>query len=104
MRLIEKTIGAFRHLLNKYHPKGFLPVGFSIVFYDPKQKRWYYDMRNIIDAHQFNPHDQKMQERITLITEFLSEGVKRILEGQMDEFIEEAEDKGFQIPGMKGKA
>jgi hypothetical protein len=104
MKLIEKTIGAFRHLMEKHRDKGF-PVGFSIVMYDPKaDEKWYYDMRVIMDPNSVDIHDAKLRERIALVNEFLAEGIKRILHGELDEMlVQEWDDKVFQIPGMKGR-
>lgn len=108
-KLIEVTVGAFRHVVEKHALKNCLPVGFSVVFYNKDgrpQEKWFYDMRVIIDKHDPAPCDVKAKERITLVNEFLAEGVKRILEGEMDEMIPDKQinDRVFQIPGMRGKA
>ena len=110
-RLIEKTLGAVRHVMHKHGMEGYMPVGFSIVFYcadKSPEKRWYYDSRNIMDTHNMpDLHGEKLSERINLVNEFLAEGCKRILEGEMDDFMADKKDfDGFayQIPGMKGKA
>ena len=109
-KLIEKTIGAVRQVMNKHGEKGYFPVGFSIVMYNPKAKhgeRWYYDVRNVIDIH--NPpdlHSKKIRERVNLVNEFLSEACKRILEGELDDMgVEKSECRGFwyQIPGVRGR-
>ena len=110
-RLIENTIGAVRHVMEKHGRKGFMPVGFSIVFYsalenDP-EKKWYYDMRNIINSHETDFGNPKLKERIDLVNEFLAAGVKKILEGEIDDLTldkTEIDETIFQIPGMKGKS
>jgi len=109
-RLIEKTLGAMRHVMHKHGMRGYFPVGFSITFYNkdasPK-KKWYYDSRNLIETHEMpDLHEKKLRERINLVNEFLAEGCKRILEGEIDEMMADKGDiEGFayQIPGMKGK-
>ena len=63
-------------------------------------------MRTIIESHNPAPYDAKTRERINLVNEFLAEGVKRILEGEMDEMIpdkDQIEGVVFQIPGLKGR-
>ena len=109
-RLLEITIGAIRHVLEKHMKKGYWPVGFSIVYYNkdaPPGKRWYYDMRNIINSHEVDFSNPKLQERINLVNEFLAEGCKRILEGEIDDLMidtEKISDDVFQVPGVKGRA
>ena len=110
-KLVEKTLGAFRHVMLKHGTKGYMPVGFSIIFYSATaspEKKWYYDSRNLIDTHNMpDLNEKKLSERINLVNEFLSEGVKRILEGEMDELMSDSEElEGFwyQSPGAKGKA
>ena len=109
-KLVEKTLGAMRSVMHKHGMKGYFPVGFSIVFYGkdmPPEKRWYYDMRNIIDSHEVDFSNPKLQERINLVNEFLAEGCKRILEGEIDDLMADKSsivDGVYQIPGMKGKA
>jgi len=107
-RLLEKTIGAVRHVLEKTMVKGFIPVGFSIVFYNPDtyEKRWYYDMRVIIDSHDPNLLNRQARDRIVLANQFLSEGVKRILQGEHDDMIVDPstiDGQSFQVPGLTGK-
>ena len=110
-KLIEKTFGAMRHVLDKVGLKGYLPVGFSIVFYNPNKvdsdKKWYYDTRVIIEADNPAPYEAKLRDRIKLVNDFLSEGVKRILEGEIDDMIvdeDRVDTLVFQIPGQKGRA
>jgi len=110
-RLIEKTVGAVRHVILKHGKKGYVPVGFSIVFYNFKttepEKKWYYDVRNIIESHEVDFGNPKLKGRIDLVNEFLAAGVKKILEGEVDDFMlkkEESDNLSFQIPGRKGKA
>jgi len=109
-KLKEKTIGAFRHVLEKHMANGFMVVGFSAIFYCADKepgKRWFYDSRNIIDTHNIpDLHSKKISERINLVNEFLAEGCKRILEGEIDDLMaskEDIEGFAFQIPGVKGK-
>lgn len=110
-RLIEKTVGAVRHVMTKLGLKGYIPVGFSIVFYSPEEtdlgEKWKYSLHTLTDPH--NPpdlHDEKIKERVNLVNEFLSEGCKRILEGEIDDMmVEKGDIEGFafQIPGVKGE-
>lgn len=109
-RLISKTLGAMEHVMHKHGMKGFIPVGFSVIFYNKDaspEKRWYYDMRNIIDSHEVDFSNPKLQERINLVNEFLAEGCKRILEGEIEELMADKSsivDGVYQVPGQKGKA
>jgi len=106
-KITEKTIGAFRYLIEKHIGfKGF-PVGFSVVFYNPDvyEKRWYYDMRVIIDQHDPNLLNRQTRGRIELANMFLSEGIKRIMQGEHDDMIidpSKIDGQSFQVPGMKG--
>ena len=109
-KLKQKTIGAFSHVLEKYMTKGYWPVGFSVVLYNKDaspEKKWRYDSRNLIDTHNMpDLHEKKLRERINLINEFLAEGIKRILEGELDELLESEKDiEGvyFHVPGVRGK-
>jgi len=84
-------------------------VGFSAVFYNASEsnpdKRWYYDLRNVIKPH--DQIDEKTKERINLVNEFLAQGCKRILEGELDDMMVDKTgiDEGiFQIPGVKANA
>lgn len=110
-KLIEKTIGAMRHVLEKHGFKGYMPVGFSVVFYNSEEnnpeKKWYYDVRPIIDARSLDLYEAKLRERIVMVNEFLAHGVKKILEGEIDDLMvnkEDIEGIAYQIPGLKGKA
>jgi len=52
-------------------------------------------------------HEKKISERINLVNEFLAEGIKRILEGEMDEMMVDQDDiegLSFYVPGEKGEA
>ena len=107
-RLLEITIGAVRHVLEKTMVKGFIPVGFSIVFYNPNtyEKRWYYDMRVVVDSHDPNLLNRQAGDRIELVNQFLSEGVKRILDGKHDDMIvdpSKIDGQSFQVPGLTGR-
>ena len=107
-RLAEQTTWAFRHLVEEHmEDKGF-PVGFSIVFYNPEtyEKRWYYDSRVMIDGHDPSFQARKVRDRVGLILQFLSEGIKRILGGKHDDMIVDPstiDGQSFQIPGLEGK-
>ena len=107
-RLTEETVGAFRHLVEKHMVSKGFPVGFSIVFYNPEtyEKRWYYDARVVMDGHDPSFQTRKVRDRVTLILQFLSEGIKRILNGHhVDMIIDPTKIKGqsFQVPGLKGR-
>jgi len=108
-KLIEKTIGAMRHVIEKHGLRNYFPVGFSVVFYNPNaalEEKWFYDMRVIIDEHSNAPYDTKVRERINMVNEFLAEGIKKILEGEMDELMVDQDrisDTVFQVPGLKGR-
>ena len=89
--------------------KGYIPVGFSIVFYNPDvyERRWYYDMRVIIDKHDPSPLNRIARDRAALANQFLSEGIKRIMDGKHDDMIVDPstiDGQSFQVPGMKGTA
>jgi len=89
--------------------KGYLPVGFSVVFYNPDSytERWYYDMRVIIDKHDPSLQNRKTRDRIELVNQFLSEGIKRIMDGKHDDMIIDPstiDGQSFQVPGIKGTA
>ena len=109
-KLIEKTVGAVRYVAGKHGLDGYIPVGFSVCFYNPDkdegQERWRYDIRTLIDSHE--PPDfanPKIKERINLVNEFAATVIKKILEGAIDDMMlnqEEFEKGVFQIPGMKG--
>ena len=108
-KLIEKTVGAVRHVIFKHGQNSYVPVGFAIVFYNFKtaspEKKWYYDLRSIVDSNETDFGNPKLKERIDLVNEFLAHGVKKILEGELDDMMlgkDEMEDRTFQIPGMKG--
>lgn len=109
-RLIEKTVGAVRHVIQKHGCKSYVPVGFSVVFYnyravDP-EKKWLYDLRSIVDSKETDFGNPKLKERIDLVNEFLAHGVKKILEGEIDDFMvgeDEVEGVTFQIPGLTGR-
>ena len=105
-KLIEKTIGAVRHIVEKNGYKGKIPVGFSIVFYDTENEthRWYYDMRVVIESHEPIPQTRKIRARIELANQFLSEGIKRIFDGKHDDMAVDVKDMNvFQVPGLKGR-
>ena len=107
-KLTEKTIGAVRHIIEKSTIRNRIPVGFSIVFYNHNEpsKRWSYDMRVIIERHDPDLQSRKTRDRIKLVNLFLSEGVKRIMDGKHDDMIVDPstiEGQSFQIPGLKGK-
>ena len=110
-RLIEKTVGAVRHVIQKHGCKSYVPVGFSIVFYNYKavdpEKKWLYDLRSIVNSEETDFGNPKLQERVNLVNEFLAHGVKKILEGEIDDMMvgeDEMDDMTFQIPGSKGTA
>ena len=107
-KLIEKTMGAVRHIIEKNTVRGYIPVGFSIVFYNPDSydKRRYYDMRVIVDSHDPNLQNRKTRDRIELVNQFLSEGIKRIMDGHHDDMIVDPstiDGQSFQVPGVVGK-
>jgi len=88
--------------------RGLIPVGFSIVFYNPDsyEERWYYDMRVVVDKHDPSFLNRQARDRIELVNQFLSEGVKRILDGKHDDMIVDPstiDGQSFQVPGVVGK-
>ena len=105
-----------RHVMTKCGLKGFIPVGFSIVFYNPNEpnpkKKWFHDVRSIIkptftEEGGLYLQDDKMRERIADVNQFLAHGIKKVLEGEIeDRMLKDGDIEGFafQIPGMKGKA
>ena len=101
-KLIEKTIGAFRHIVEAHANK--IPVGFTVVFYEPHgENKWFFKQMVVIDSH--TPINQKMKGRIELVNQFLAEGIKRIMDGQHDDMMPENMDGDlWQIPGLKGKS
>ena len=109
-KLKHKTMGAFAHLLEKFMSEGFWPVGFCVVWYKkdaPPEKRWRHSPYVLFDSKSIDLHEKKLQKRIELVNQFLAEGVKRILEGEIDEMFANKEDIGrdsFYVPGVKGKA
>jgi len=104
-KIAEATIGAFRHLLEKHLGNKGFPVGFAIVFYNPdSEKKWYYDMRVILEPHDPNVLNRRVRERIGLVNQFLCEGIKRILDGKHDDMAAEVKDKDvYYVPGAKGR-
>ena len=102
-KLVEKFIGAVRHVFEKNTADGKkVPVGFSIVFYDAKDREWFYDMRVMMDKEGFDPYSVAISEKIAFINEFLSEGIKRILEGEIEDNKVDVEDGLFYVPLKKG--
>ena len=109
-RLIEKTVGAVRYIMGKHGLDGYIPVGFSICFYNPDKEgedRWMYDIRSVIDSNEPpDLHNSKIMGRVNLVNEFAAKVIKKILEGELDSMMvnkEEFEEGVFQIPGMKGR-
>ncbi len=109
-KLIEKTVGAVRYVMGKHGLDGYIPVGFSVCFYNPTKdeggEKWLYDIRTVIDPHEpADLHDSKIKERVSLVNEFAATVIKKILEGELDDLgIEKEFDEGiFQIPGVKGR-
>lgn len=105
-KIVEKTVGAVRHVLDKWMPTKGFPVGFAVVLYNPEaepDKRWFHEVRVVIDSHELpDLHDEKIKERIADVNQFLAIGVKKILEGEIDD--NETNISGtFQIPGEKGR-
>lgn len=108
-KLTEETTGTFRHLIEKHIGEKGFPVGFSIVFYNPEkyEGRWFYDSRVIMDAHDPSFQTRKVRDRVGLILQFLSEGIKRILHGHHDDMVVDPntiDGQSFQVPGLKGRA
>jgi len=109
-RLIEITLGAMRHVMEKPKVHGFIPVGFSIVLYNPDLphgKRWHCEPHVIVDEKNPDLYDAKLRARVDMVNNYVSEGIKQILEGQHDDMManqENIEGFAFQIPGVKGKA
>ena len=108
-KLTEETVGAFRFVVEKniLTGRGF-PVGFSVVFYNPDEyeKRWSFEPRVIMDAHDPELQTRKVRDRLELILQFISEGIKRILDGHHDDMIvdpKKIDGQSFQVPGLKGK-
>ena len=108
-RLVEITTGAVRHVMEKHAERGYMPVGFSVILYNASEsnpdKRWYYDLRSVIKPH--DQIDEKTKERINLVNEFLAQGCKKILEGEIDDMMVNKtgiDEEIYQIPGMKGNA
>ena len=76
----EKTAQAVRRICSK---KQAPCVGFSLVFFDPvaePEKRWNYVIELAFDPH--NPPSQEEQEQLQNAFEFISEGVRRILDDE----------------------
>ena len=75
----EKTAQAVRRICSK---KQAPCVGFSLVFFDPvaePEERWNYVIELAFDPR--NPPTQEEQEQLQNAFEFISEGVRRIMDG-----------------------
>jgi hypothetical protein len=83
---VEKTAQAVRHIcIRKQAPC----VGFSLVFFDPlaePEERWNYVIELAYDPK--NPPSQEERKRLEQAFEFISEGVRRIMneEGSEEDF------------------
>jgi len=108
-KLTEETVGSFRFAVEKNIAMGRgFPVGFSVVFYNPDvyEKRWSFEPRVIMDRHDPELQTRKVRDRLELILQFLSEGIKRILDGKHDDMIVDPstiDGQSFQVPGLTGK-
>ena len=75
---VEKTAQAVRRICSK---KQAPCVGFSLVFFDPlagPEERWNYVIELAFDPR--NPPTQEEQEQLQNAFEFISEGVRRIMD------------------------
>jgi len=86
-RWTEKLVDAIRgHCQNVGAPC----VGFGLVFFDPitenLEKQWRNVIRVAIDPHSDHPEtwDQATKEKIETVLQFMTEGIKRILGGEID--------------------
>lgn len=108
-RLLEATLGAMRHVMEKPKVRGFIPVGFCVVLYNPDAehaKRWHCEPHVIVDEKNPDLYDAKIRARIDLVNKYVAEGIKQILEGRHDDLMADKSsivDGAYQIPGMKGK-
>jgi hypothetical protein len=79
----EKTAQAVRRICGKKHAPC---VGFSLVFFDPMaeaDERWNYVIELAYDPK--NPPSEEERERLEHAFEFISEGIRRIMNGEAEE-------------------
>ena len=80
---VEKTAQAVRHIcMRKQAPC----VGFSLVFFDPlaePEDRWNYVIELAYDPK--NPPSQEERKRLEQSFELISEGIRRIMDGEASE-------------------
>jgi len=77
---VEKTAQAVRHICSK---KKAPCVGFSLIFFDPVAKpeeRWNYVIELAFDPN--NPPSQEERKQLQNAFEFISEGVRRIMDDE----------------------
>jgi hypothetical protein len=80
---VEKTAQAVRHICIK---KQAPCVGFSLVFFDPlaePDERWNYVIELAYDPN--NPPSEDERKRLEKAFELISEGIRRILDGEENE-------------------
>jgi hypothetical protein len=80
---VEKTAQAVRHICIK---KQAPCVGFSLVFFDPlaePDERWNYVIELAYDPN--NPPSEDERKRLEKAFELISEGIRRIMDGEENE-------------------
>ncbi len=86
---VEKTAQAVRHICSK---KQAPCVGFSLIFFDPcaePEERWNYVIELAFDPN--NPPSEEERKQLEKAFEFISEGVRRIMGGELA--MDEIEDR-----------
>jgi len=92
---VEKTAQAVRRICSK---KQAPCVGFSLIFFDPMaepEERWNYVIELAFDPN--NPPSQEERKQLQNAFEFISEGVRRIMDDKKAG-CENIEDYTRQVP------